>query len=105
MRTYNLVAGSRPRPVGKRTPRFPVSYPYSKDEREKIVSASKRGLKTDKDASDDDVAHEAALALAEALQRGGSPQVSRTPSRSEHTRPSPVQNGERKVIISIIYMD
>lgn len=88
--------GGRPIPVGKRTPRFPVSYPYSKDEREKIVLASKRGLKRDKDASDDDVAHVAALALAEASHRGGSPQVSRTPSRSEHTRPSPVQNGERK---------
>ncbi|OVA06495.1 SANT/Myb domain [Macleaya cordata] len=88
--------GSRPRAVGKRTPRFPVSYPYDKRDREKFVSPNKRGSKSDLDAHDDEVAHGAVLALAEALQRGGSPQVSHTPNRrSELIRPSPVRNSER----------
>nr|DAD33388.1 TPA_asm: hypothetical protein HUJ06_012239 [Nelumbo nucifera] len=87
--------GSRPWAVGKRTPRFPVSHSYDKDDREKHVSSNKRGMKPEIDANDDEVAHEVALALAEASQRGGSPQVSQTPNRRESMRPSPVQNGER----------
>ncbi|KAF8387887.1 hypothetical protein HHK36_026549 [Tetracentron sinense] len=90
------TGGSRPRAVGKRTPRFPVSYSYAKEDREKYLSPNKQGPKSEMDANDDEVAHEVALALAEASQRGGSPQVSQTPNRrTEHMRPSPVRNGER----------
>ncbi|KAK9136957.1 hypothetical protein Sjap_007551 [Stephania japonica] len=79
--------GSRPRAVGKRTPRFPVSYLYDRH---------KEGLKSELDANDDEVAHEAVLALAKASQRGGSPQLSQTPNRrSELTRFSVVHHGER----------
>ncbi|XP_026449427.1 protein ALWAYS EARLY 3-like isoform X4 [Papaver somniferum] len=80
------------RAVGKRTPRYPVSH-----EREKFVTPNKRGLKSDLDAHDEEVAHGAALTLAEALQRGGSPQVSHTPKRrSEHLRPSSSRKSERR---------
>ncbi|XP_010551056.1 PREDICTED: protein ALWAYS EARLY 3 isoform X2 [Tarenaya hassleriana] len=72
-----------PRAVGKRTPRIPVSFSREKDKRERYLSPVKRGLKLKGDAIDDDMEHEIALALAEALQRGGSPQVSRTPNRKE----------------------
>ncbi|XP_058079829.1 protein ALWAYS EARLY 2-like isoform X2 [Magnolia sinica] len=85
--------GSRPRAVGKRTPRFPVSYLYGKDERSKITSPDK-DLKSKVDAADEEVAHVAALALAEASQRVGSPQVSRTPSRRTDIM------GERKCVES-----
>ncbi|KAK9161497.1 hypothetical protein Syun_007838 [Stephania yunnanensis] len=79
--------GSRPRAVGKRTPRFPVSYLYDRH---------KEGLKSELDANDDEVAHEAVLALARASQRGVSPQLSQTPNRrSELTRFSVVHHGER----------
>lgn len=82
---------SRPRAVGKRTPRFPV---YVKDNRADIVSPDKEA-KSNLDATNDEVAHVAALALAEASQRGGSPQLSRTPSKRAQSL-SPVQNGKRK---------
>jgi hypothetical protein len=50
------------------------------------------------DAKDDDVAHEIALVLTEASQRGGSPQISRTPNRkTKGATLSPVQNGEKMV--------
>ncbi|KAF5184492.1 Always early [Thalictrum thalictroides] len=85
--------GSRPRAVGKRTPRFPVSYSYDKYDGQKFVSPNKQVRKSDVDADDDEVA---VLVLAEALQRGGSPQVSQTPNkRTELMRPSFVRNGER----------
>ncbi|PIA61564.1 hypothetical protein AQUCO_00300823v1 [Aquilegia coerulea] len=85
--------GSRPRAVGKRTPRFPVSYSYDKYEGQKFVSPNKQVRKSEVDANDDEVA---VLVLAEALQRGGSPQVSQTPNkRKELMRPSFVRNGER----------
>lgn len=87
-------SGSRPRAVGKRTPRIPVSYSYEKDKGERYLSPIRQGFKLKVDAVDDAVAHEIALALAEASQRGGSPQVSRTPNRKTET-PSPVQNVER----------
>ncbi|XP_059668464.1 protein ALWAYS EARLY 3 isoform X2 [Cornus florida] len=88
--------GSRPRAVGKRTPRFPVSYTYEKGNGEKFFSPTRLGLKLKVDANDDDVAHEVALALAEASQRGGSPQVSQTPNRrTESVMSSPIRNGER----------
>lgn len=88
--------GSRPRAVGKRTPRFPVSYSYDKDNGQKYFSPTRQGLKLKVDSVDDDVAHEVALTLAKASQRGGSPQVSQTPNRRmDNIRSSPVQNGER----------
>ncbi|XP_043723026.1 protein ALWAYS EARLY 2-like isoform X2 [Telopea speciosissima] len=87
--------GSQPRAVKKRTPRFPVSYTYNRDDKEKFLSPNKQGLRSHIDANDDDVAHEVALALAEASQRGSSPQISQTPNRRiERMRSSSVQNGE-----------
>lgn len=51
------------------------------------------------DTNDDDVAHEIALALTEASQRGGSPQASQTPNRrSESVMSSPARNAETKVM-------
>ena len=95
----DLFPGSRPRAVGKRTPRIPVSNMYSKDDRDKIVSLGKHGSKCEASNAADEGAHVAALALAEASQKGGSPQVSRTPGRrGEHFRRSPVRSGERKVL-------
>ncbi|KAI3948066.1 hypothetical protein MKX01_014665 [Papaver californicum] len=90
------TGGGRPA-VGKRTPRYPVSHTSDKHEREKFVTPNKRGLKSDLDAHDVEVAHGAALTLAEALQRGGSPQVSQTPKRrSEHLRPTSARKIERR---------
>ncbi|KAL0376476.1 UNVERIFIED_CONTAM: protein ALWAYS EARLY 3 [Sesamum calycinum] len=89
--------GTRPRPVGKRTPRFPVSYSYENINGEKYFSPTKQGLKLKANTDDDDVAHEVAIALAEASQRGGSPQVSGTPSkRAESVMSSPFRHAERK---------
>ncbi|KAH7573585.1 hypothetical protein JRO89_XS03G0176700 [Xanthoceras sorbifolium] len=85
---------SRPRAVAKRTPRVPVSYSYDKDNAEKYLSPIRQGLKAKVGTIDDDVAHEIALALTEASQRGGSPQVSQTPKRKRGT-PSPVKIGAR----------
>ncbi|PSR92630.1 Protein ALWAYS EARLY like [Actinidia chinensis var. chinensis] len=88
--------GSRPRVVGKRTPRFPVSYSYEKVNGEKFFSPTRQSLKLKPDANDDDVAHEVALALAEASQKGGSPQVSQTPNRrTRNIMSSPNRNVER----------
>ncbi|KAI8002837.1 Protein ALWAYS EARLY 3 [Camellia lanceoleosa] len=88
--------GSRPRAVGRRTPRFPVSYSYEKVNGEKFFSPTRQGLKLKVDANDDDVAHEVALALAEASQRGGSPQVSQTPNRrTDSIMSSPIRSAER----------
>ncbi|KAF8035870.1 hypothetical protein BT93_C1789 [Corymbia citriodora subsp. variegata] len=90
------VDSSLPRVVGKRTPRFPVSFLYKKDGRENHVSQSKRGRKSEADATDDDVAHGAALVLTAASHRGGSPQVSRSPyGRKMQLKGSPVQSWER----------
>ncbi|KAK2646186.1 hypothetical protein Ddye_021381 [Dipteronia dyeriana] len=85
---------SRPRAVAKRTPRVPVSYSYDKDNAEKYLSPSRQGFKAKVGTIDDDVAHEIALALTEASQRGGSPQVSQTPKRKRGT-PSPIKTGAR----------
>ncbi|TYH82554.1 hypothetical protein ES332_D02G069500v1 [Gossypium tomentosum] len=85
---------SRPRAVGKRTPRVPISFSHDKNKGERYFSPIRQGMKLKVDAVDDDVAHEVALALTEASQRGGSPQVSRTPNRKAET-PSPVINSER----------
>ncbi|XP_057998700.1 protein ALWAYS EARLY 2 isoform X2 [Hevea brasiliensis] len=83
--------GGQPRAVGKRTPRIAVSYPYKKNDSENYVS-QKKGQKSENDVNDDGV-HVAALALAEALQKGGSPQVSPTQCRrTEHIKSSPVRS-------------
>ncbi|KAL5783706.1 hypothetical protein ACOSP7_008735 [Xanthoceras sorbifolium] len=85
--------GSQPRAVKKRTPRFPVSYSYKKDDRHNYIPPNKKERKSDTDADDDDVEHGAALLLTEGLQRVGSPQVSRTLyNRTEHEKPSAVQS-------------
>lgn len=90
------VDNSLPRVVGKRTPRFPVSFLNKKDGRENHVSLNKRGRKSEADATDDDVAHGAALVLTAASHRGGSPQVSRSPyGRKGQLKGSPVQSWER----------
>ncbi|KAI3469413.1 hypothetical protein Pfo_026076 [Paulownia fortunei] len=89
--------GSRPRPVGKRTPRFPVSFSYENVSREKYFSPTRQGLKLKANADDDEVAHEIAIALAEASQRGGSPQVSGTPNkRAESVMSSPFRHAQKK---------
>lgn len=93
---WRRSGGSRPRAVGKRTPRIPVPF-FLKEDRNMIVSPSKQGLKSECQAVDDEGVHVAALALAEASQRGGSPQISQTPSRRRHLRYSPGPSGEKKV--------
>ncbi|XP_073277623.1 protein ALWAYS EARLY 3-like [Primulina huaijiensis] len=91
------TGGTRPRPVGKRTPRFPVSFSCENDIGEKYLSPTRQGFKIKANADDDEVAHEIAIALAEASQRGGSPQVSRTPSRrTESVMSSPIRSAQRK---------
>lgn len=88
--------GSRPRVVGKRTPRFPVSYTLEKQNSEAVLSGKQEPV-LDGDHDDYDVAKAVALTLAEASQRAASPQVSRTPSRiTLQMRSSPVQNGDFK---------
>ena len=97
-----FAAGTRPRVVGKRTPRFPISYSHDKVNREKFFSSARQGLKLKVDASVDDVAHEVALALAEASQKGGSPQVSQTPNRrTRNIMSSPNRNVERMVLFNL----
>ncbi|KAF4369691.1 hypothetical protein F8388_015778 [Cannabis sativa] len=68
-----FVIRSQPRVVGKRTPRFPVSYSHKRDYRENQMSPNRKGKKAE---NDNDDAHVAALALTEASQRVGSPQSS-----------------------------
>ncbi|KAL8486249.1 hypothetical protein ACS0TY_023092 [Phlomoides rotata] len=92
-----LAGGSRPRPVGKRTPRFPVSYFYENSNGEKNASPTRHGLKLNANTNDDEVVHEIAFALAEVSQRGGSPQFLRTPSkRAENVMSSPCSDVQRK---------
>ncbi|KAA8536869.1 hypothetical protein F0562_029347 [Nyssa sinensis] len=78
--------------VGKRTPRFPVSYSFRKDDGENYVSPNKRGWKSE---VDDEVTHGAVLALTEGLQRGGSPQVSHSPFKTERMKYTPLHSRER----------
>ncbi|KAJ0985772.1 hypothetical protein J5N97_004128 [Dioscorea zingiberensis] len=97
-RSGDIFAGSRPRAVGKRTPRIPVSY--GKDDRAKLTP-SKPGVKSGVNSADDEGVHVAALALAEASQRGGSPQISRTPGRRmDHVRSLPPPSDGRKNVDS-----
>ncbi|KAL4592913.1 hypothetical protein LXL04_005920 [Taraxacum kok-saghyz] len=65
--------GTRPRVVGKRTPRFPVSHSYENVKGEKtFLPLARKGVKLRGD-DDEDVAHSIAMALAEASKRGSSP--------------------------------
>ncbi|KAM3337589.1 protein ALWAYS EARLY 3 isoform X1 [Capsicum galapagoense] len=87
--------GSRPRAVGKRTPRFPVSFSNENPMGEEYFSPSRRSLKLQADDTDDDV--KIALVLTEASQRGGSPQVSQTLNRwTDSAMSSPLETAERK---------
>ncbi|GAA0140848.1 DNA metabolism protein [Lithospermum erythrorhizon] len=89
--------GSRPRAVGKRTPRFPVSFSYENVRGEKYFSPNRQGLKMKGNNNEDEVAHEIALALAEASQRRGSPQASQTPNKiTESIMSSPTRKSQRK---------
>ncbi|XP_034912894.1 protein ALWAYS EARLY 2 isoform X2 [Populus alba] len=82
--------------VGKRTPRFPVSYLRKKDDGENYVSPKKKRRKSEINADDNDDEHAAVLALTEALQRVDSPQMSQTPCRrTENMKSSPVQSWDR----------
>ncbi|KAL5994732.1 hypothetical protein ACLOJK_024785 [Asimina triloba] len=76
-----VITRSRPRTVGKRTSRFPVSFVYDKEERTQCISFNKDDLAITADSADEEVAHVAALALAEASQRGVSPRASQAPNR------------------------
>ncbi|EPS74439.1 hypothetical protein M569_00315, partial [Genlisea aurea] len=93
--------GTRPRPVGKRTPRFPVAVSHEITKAGNYSSSNKLGLKSDNNAGDDEVAHKIAMALTEASQRVGSPQISGTPSRiAESVMSSPFRNAQRKVTVN-----
>ncbi|KAL2459632.1 Protein ALWAYS EARLY 3 [Forsythia ovata] len=95
--------GSRSRPVGKRTPRFPVSYSYENMNRENYFSPPSQRLKIEANANDADIAHEIAIALAEASQKRGSPQVSGTPCRrAEIFMPSPVRHAQIKSVAEMV---
>lgn len=100
---FDTLIGTGPRAVGKRTPRVPVSFSYSKDNGEKYFSPRQRSkIKTDAN----DVAHEIALVLTEASQRGVSPQASHTPNKKpEGASPSAIWNGERMVIVLYLLME
>ncbi|KAL8205923.1 hypothetical protein R6Q57_009474 [Mikania cordata] len=67
--------------VRKRTPRFLINHFARRDNSGNQVSPYKSSQKREVD----DVAHGAALALTEALQRGGSPQVSQSPYQLKTT--------------------
>ncbi|KAL8100354.1 protein ALWAYS EARLY 3-like [Apium graveolens] len=73
------TVGSRPRAVGKRTPRVPVSFSYENSS-EKLFSPTKQGL-SNADSDDEELA-EIAKTLTEVSHRGVSPQVSLTPRRT-----------------------
>ncbi|GAB2266219.1 hypothetical protein Dimus_001240 [Dionaea muscipula] len=91
------------RAVGKRTPRFPVKYTYGKDNVEKFLYLGRQGPRMKVRPVDDDVAHEVALALAEASHRGGSPQTSHTPSkRRDYVVSSPTRLRGRMVVFALL---
>ncbi|XP_017218646.1 protein ALWAYS EARLY 3 isoform X3 [Daucus carota subsp. sativus] len=69
--------GTRPRVVGKRTPRFAVSFSHENINRDAYNSPTRQYG----DANDSDVGHENLIALAEASQRGGSSRFSRSAKR------------------------
>ncbi|GLT28915.1 hypothetical protein SLA2020_038170 [Shorea laevis] len=83
--------GTHPHAVRKRTPRVPFSNSHKRDAIQNYTPPSKRGQKSEVDANDDVVA---ALALTEALQRGGSPVIPQM-LRTNQIKPSPVRNWDR----------
>ena len=94
-----MFSGIRPHAVKKRTPRVPVAS-NDKDNSKKYFSPARQGIKTSTDGNDVINAQEIAFSLTEPSQRGSSPQVSRTPKlKAKGSTPSPVQNGERMVIL------
>ncbi|XP_042433881.1 protein ALWAYS EARLY 2-like isoform X1 [Zingiber officinale] len=98
-RSGDLFSANQPRAVGKRTPRFPVSNLYNKDDKERPTYMSKQSSMTAVDSVDDEGAHVAAMALTEVLQRGGygSPQVSLTPGRRiNHSNCSIIKSSEQR---------
>ncbi|KAF6154547.1 hypothetical protein GIB67_027820 [Kingdonia uniflora] len=94
--------GIQPRAVGKRTPRYPVSYVYGKYRNEKFLSSNKQGPMSEVDTNDDEVAHGAVMVLAGALQRVGSPQITRTPSRRMEMIRPPSRNRQEMNVASDI---
>ncbi|CAI0551250.1 unnamed protein product [Linum tenue] len=86
------LLGGQPRAVGKRTPRFPVSY--NKDNA--INYAFQRNRKLNAVSREEEVAHVAALVLTETSRRGGS-QVSQTSrGRIEQDTLSLVKSKDKK---------
>ncbi|KAJ3704051.1 hypothetical protein LUZ61_007756 [Rhynchospora tenuis] len=82
--------GTTPRAVGKRTPRVAVAN---------IQNRGNNGLGSPSIAvkpDDDEGVHVAAMALAEVFQRGGSPQISHTPSKYAAT----IKAGDKKNVES-----
>ncbi|PSS10124.1 Protein ALWAYS EARLY like [Actinidia chinensis var. chinensis] len=79
--------------VRKRTPRVPVTYSFRKDDNDNNDSPNKSRRNSQ---LDDDVEHVAALALTEASLREASPQVSPSPFKQDHMKPSPFQSLETK---------
>ncbi|CAH9059613.1 unnamed protein product [Cuscuta europaea] len=90
--------GTRPRVVGKRTPRFPVPYSHENVNDSNAFYSSRHDLKRKFDTNDDDeVAHEIAIVLAEASQRGGSPQITETPTRrADSALSTPARKSEKR---------
>lgn len=82
---------THPHAVRKRTPRVPVSNSHRRDSIESYTPPNKRGRKSKADSTDD---VDAALALTEALQRGGSPLLSQMP-RTDQIKRSPHQSWDR----------
>ncbi|XP_073127631.1 protein ALWAYS EARLY 3-like isoform X1 [Henckelia pumila] len=64
--------GTQPRAVGKRTPRFPISYTHVNISRTNIISPSRPGLKINADA-DDEVVHEISYNFSRNAERLFSP--------------------------------
>ncbi|GFZ02984.1 trypsin family protein with PDZ domain-containing protein [Actinidia rufa] len=79
--------------VRKRTPRVPVTYSFRKDDNDNHDSPNKSRRNSQ---LDDDVEHVAALALTEASLSEASPQVSPSPFKQDHMKPSPFQSLETK---------
>ncbi|KAL9261197.1 ALWAYS EARLY 3-like protein [Drosera capensis] len=75
--TATYISATQTRAVGKRTPRIPVKYANDGDNME----VYRHGLRMKMRRADDDVAHNVALALAEASHKGGSSQTSHVPSK------------------------
>ncbi|KAF3331243.1 protein ALWAYS EARLY 2-like isoform X1 [Carex littledalei] len=92
-----LLADTRPRAVGKRTPRVAVASIQNRDNR-KLESPTTTARQGDYEG-----AHAAAMALADVFQRGGSPQVSYPPSSYVDT----VKNSKSEMNVSkaIIFHD